>query len=85
MMEDLDVDRIKTQFLIAKIRWGRMDKDPWEIVRHKKLDEIEEEEKIEIISNRERREVDIDKKNGLCWIQEMYINESEQKNNLSCW
>ena len=35
MMEDLAIDRIKTDFLISltKIRWGRMGKEESEVVR----------------------------------------------------
>ena len=62
MMEDLDLDKIRTQFMIGliKIRWGRMGKKEDEIVRYRDLEEIEEEEKIDMISNRERREVDLE-------------------------
>ena len=59
MMEDLDLDRIKTDFLISltKIRWGRMGKEESEVVRFREMEDIIDEEKIEMISNVDRREV----------------------------
>ena len=64
MMEDLDLDRIKTDFLISltKIRWGRMGKEESEVVRFREMEDIIDEEKIEIISNLDRREVDFENK-----------------------
>ena len=64
MMEDLDMDKTKTKFLIAltRITWGRMGKDLLEIERFRKIEYIEEEKEIEIISYRDKREVDVEKK-----------------------
>ena len=64
MMEDLDLDRIKTDFLISltKIRWGRMGKEKSEVVRFREMEDIIDEEKIKIVSNLDRREVDFENK-----------------------
>ena len=39
---------------------GKNGEKEGEIVRYRDLEEIEEEEKIDMISNRERREVDLE-------------------------
>ena len=63
ILEDIDRDLIKAEFLTAltKIRWANMDKDLEEIRKYREITNVEEEEKIWMISNMDRRVVDIDR------------------------
>ena len=52
MMEDIDLDKIRTEFLMAltKIRWGRKGKEESEVTRYRDMEDIKEEEEVEMIS-----------------------------------
>ena len=58
LMEELKEEIAAQDFLtgLTKVRWGRMGKEPNEIVRYKDVQELEEEEKIDGIAFCETRE-----------------------------
>ena len=64
MMEDMNLDRINTDLLISltKIRLGRRGKEESEVVRYREMEDIIDEEKKDMISNLDRREVNFENK-----------------------
>ena len=64
MYEDIDLDKVKAEFLttLTRVRWDKMGKEPEDIQRWRETSEIEEEKKIEMIADPDRREVDLTKK-----------------------